>query len=639
MNEDSRQWTDLKSDLSITTGCLPMQFIKQRREKLFHEILQLYHTEMQGDYQFVFQGQCMVLGDSGAGKTSLVKSLTGKPFDSEQPKTQGIDQSLVNDKWETFDLRDLVFGDLWRFLNDGTVEVLLIETGEATSNVVVRTFFLSKTSFRIISSIYFLTLLVMFALFLIPEGTLPTHVSFSSFMYMTMLYFLYVASEYAFHFTGSQFNRLVLATLSFILVRRCVFIGSYLAFMICYWDERYAELNSIPVLLLLPTMTGIGLVAMFRLIGPMPLSLRNDHQHHRHQGQMVRNYSMVLLNKLTMKTVRFCRLLLSISVGVAIGLVAVSLGRDTLKESYVNESLILHLTHLSLWNFPVECMEPTISLLFSSTDDNSWGPYAVCVVVCYYHLRLGLSSPSLYFAILFPPLACYTLYKEFFYSHKEIPENFVRPNNLITLVTRIEDITDNKMLKSALSAKFSPLKLNILDFAGDKEYYAYHHMFLRRDAMYIIVFNMADFIKNDFRDITANIRRLQFWFESICCHFPGKVSIFLVGSHRGTMNNKYMKILDGHLRGSPVWNSHCDDLVENDLEDLIFFPVENSEGQNDLGIQCLQNKIESVAEQHKSTLGRDIPLTWIRVQDAIINLKEKKETMLCVRPKELPKAI
>lgn len=82
MNEDSRQRTDLKRDLLITTGCLPMQFIKQRRGKLFHEIPQLYHTE--GDHQFVFQGQCMVLGDSGAGKTSLVKSLTGKPFDSEQ---------------------------------------------------------------------------------------------------------------------------------------------------------------------------------------------------------------------------------------------------------------------------------------------------------------------------------------------------------------------------------------------------------------------------------------------------------------------------------------------------------------------------------------------------------------------------
>lgn len=50
----------------------------------------------------VFQRQCWILGESGIGKTSLVKSLTGKPFDPEEPKTQGIDQSLVNGTWQNF---------------------------------------------------------------------------------------------------------------------------------------------------------------------------------------------------------------------------------------------------------------------------------------------------------------------------------------------------------------------------------------------------------------------------------------------------------------------------------------------------------------------------------------------------------
>ena len=31
-----------------------------------------------------------------------MKSLTGKPFDPEEPKTQGIDQSLVNGTWQNF---------------------------------------------------------------------------------------------------------------------------------------------------------------------------------------------------------------------------------------------------------------------------------------------------------------------------------------------------------------------------------------------------------------------------------------------------------------------------------------------------------------------------------------------------------
>ena len=67
------------------------------------------------DKQFVFPRQCLVLGDSRVGKTSLIKSLTRKPFDPTQQKTQGIDQCLVDNKWKNCTLNDLVFGDLWRW--------------------------------------------------------------------------------------------------------------------------------------------------------------------------------------------------------------------------------------------------------------------------------------------------------------------------------------------------------------------------------------------------------------------------------------------------------------------------------------------------------------------------------------------
>lgn len=51
---------------------LPLHFSQRRQEKLFYEKLELLETTDQGDNQFVFQGQCMVLGNSGVGKTSLV---------------------------------------------------------------------------------------------------------------------------------------------------------------------------------------------------------------------------------------------------------------------------------------------------------------------------------------------------------------------------------------------------------------------------------------------------------------------------------------------------------------------------------------------------------------------------------------
>ena len=76
----------------------------------------LEESEIQEESQFVFQGQCMVLGDSRVGKTSLVKSLTRKEFDPNQTNTQGIDESLVDQSWKNYNMKELVFGDFRKFV-------------------------------------------------------------------------------------------------------------------------------------------------------------------------------------------------------------------------------------------------------------------------------------------------------------------------------------------------------------------------------------------------------------------------------------------------------------------------------------------------------------------------------------------
>ena len=45
--------------------------------------------------------QCLVLGDSQVGKTSLVRSLTGERFDTEQTKTPRIEETIVDNEWNT----------------------------------------------------------------------------------------------------------------------------------------------------------------------------------------------------------------------------------------------------------------------------------------------------------------------------------------------------------------------------------------------------------------------------------------------------------------------------------------------------------------------------------------------------------
>lgn len=66
--------------------------------------------------QYVFQGQCMILGDTRVGKTSLKNSLMGRPFNTEEPRTKGVDISLVDHKWKNLDSdKGLTFGSFYQF--------------------------------------------------------------------------------------------------------------------------------------------------------------------------------------------------------------------------------------------------------------------------------------------------------------------------------------------------------------------------------------------------------------------------------------------------------------------------------------------------------------------------------------------
>lgn len=87
--------------------------------------------------QFVFQGQCLILGDTGTGKTSLVNSLTGKPFDPSPTKTRKMEQKLVDEKWKNLGMKDLLFGKLWWFCRRIWVQLTLYGPAKC-QNIVLR---------------------------------------------------------------------------------------------------------------------------------------------------------------------------------------------------------------------------------------------------------------------------------------------------------------------------------------------------------------------------------------------------------------------------------------------------------------------------------------------------------------------
>ena len=211
---------------------------RQTCERLLEDLGLQPAREDQGDRtcnQFVFEGQCLVLGDSGVGKTSLVKSLTGKPFDLEQPKTQGVEFCLVDQKWQNLNLKDLIFGNFSRFFEEVIVQLTIFGTAgnvivQETTNVSNLSTFSRITIFTV-----FVTLLTWLCGFLC--GLVWCPASFIIF-YMVLLALVVLQDTCCFK---SERYRLIVITCSFILNCRGLLMGGFLSVMLngyFLWPEE-----------------------------------------------------------------------------------------------------------------------------------------------------------------------------------------------------------------------------------------------------------------------------------------------------------------------------------------------------------------------------------------------------------------
>lgn len=629
------------------------------QEKHFYQNIEV--KEKQGDTintHFAFPRQCLVLGDPRVGKTSLVKSLTGRPFDPAEQRTQGIDQSLVDHKWKNCDMRDLVFGDLWRYLKTGDVQVALIGTGRQNNKVLVQDSEFMMTTSLLRLYLYFCGIVITL-LFVI--GTIYRYpVKYLLFYY---IYHGYLMFPICVNFFESHDIRLTLTTVAFILNRRGLLIGLYSAIMICPFNNSYLEFASTREFLMLSTVAGTAFVTLFLFIGPQRLPCVT--------GRLIRNQTL-------MKFLCFCRLPLSILIGLISGFIvarsfwrleglcfwehasielSVASPSHEIKDAETfakltactrsNDRIITSIFAIFVVDFPLIILDTnyvrnvTKSAIKKDRSLGSVPQIALLIVWTYYHIKVAYqahTTPRIaiyFFIITFPAYVGLTFYQELFCSNSDGSKTqFVNPfNSFMTIALIGNGEINTKMIQTALNKKYPFLKMKILDFAGDEEYYAYHHMFLKNQAVYVVVFNMSDFALEEFQNLKAE--RLLVWFESVCGHVQPKTPIFLVGTHCEHIDKNHMQNFNSKLK-QILWTSYCDELVVNEDEDLIFFPVENSKGDNDVGVQMLRIKIMAAAEECKPTTDDKIPLSWIRIQDAIIQLRQRKVARYCVTLREFP---
>lgn len=480
--------------------------------------------------QFVFEGQCLVLGESEVGKTSLVKSLTGKPFDLEQPKTQGIDQSLVNEKWQNLEPKDLVFGNFSRFFKTA----VQLTVFRKAVNVIVQ----ESTNFPerwfglfLISLIFTYDLLyclvgdLQFLLFLLP---CVLHIAS-----------IIVATGCISHSESTRF----------IIAIAWSFIGNYLGLLI-------GAFLSIP---LEPYLSGMSVVdrRFFRLliIHALLLLLAQFSFLFFHQPSFgvdikCRYPGQLNVKKQGLLEILFIsRFVITVTIGYTCFTILMTFVADKTKLTSQLTLVVVICCQLLL-------LLQSVPRVVKSVPGWRYKAIFIFAIICFH--CVGVLLPlNVYSVITFLIFCCDTVHKEYSCitsAVATIVNDHEGTSNFTAVCIEKAAMNERNLqnLRDTLNEKFSSLKLKILDFAGDQEYQAYYHMFLRSQAIYVIVFNMAKFAENSFKDIHTKIRTLHLWFESVCSYVPPKTPILLVGTHRGNMNKICMKSLNGHLKRS-LW--------------------------------------------------------------------------------------
>ena len=190
-----------------------------------------------------------------------------------------------------------------------------------------------------------------------------------------------------------------------------------------------------------------------------------------------------------------------------------------------------------------------------------------------------------------------------------------------------------------------PVKLTLLDHAGQDIFYTLHHLFVSRFGVYVVVFNMEwlwDDPSNKRKKVDESLSFLRFWLNSVFVHaqsplgYEGRemAPIILVGTHKDVVSDPVdhsgiHDILCSQLEGSPAWN-HVVQFKGGETREgrnrggLCFFPVacKRQRGVQDAVLQqlrvCIHEQIS--AEQYVKCM---VPLEWIRVMDRLQQVKDK----------------
>ena len=216
----------------------------------------------------------------------------------------------------------------------------------------------------------------------------------------------------------------------------------------------------------------------------------------------------------------------------------------------------------------------------------------------------------------------------------------MRPSEAIFAATEATDISSSdsgmaineelvmKCLASAAQSS-SDLIISVFDFGGQSVFNIIHHLFLTRNGVYALVFNMEWLLSmGPLRQQCLDY--LKFWMNSIIVHtfdaHSGTTApLILVGTRKDIVRSpadheKISILLFDTFSRSKAWPSVIDNprgTGVNGTCTLWFYPVDNTLGRNDDSLRQMSTAVERAMNDGPFT-HKKVPLTWLRLLDELL---------------------
>ena len=185
----------------------------------------------------------------------------------------------------------------------------------------------------------------------------------------------------------------------------------------------------------------------------------------------------------------------------------------------------------------------------------------------------------------------------------------------------VKSITDQ--MTSAKAESFPAPLLKMIDFAGQRAYYAMHHVFLSSQGIFIVVFDF----RKAFLNFDQHMEKLHFWLSSVLALSTSETArIFLVGTHRDdpSLNSfKRQTIVRQMYKKFVNFLPHvCFNRDERDYELSLVFQIENSAASDDQVVSALRHQIiGEIHQKHKEI--QKHPVRWLKVEEEVVHLRQE----------------